>query len=567
MKQFSKQQIFWIGLLVYFVINILQAAFLELHFDEAYYWLYSRNLDWGYFDHPPMVAALIFAGTKLFGGYLGVRFFFVLLSSVSFILLWNMVKPYRNLPLIYWLMVFSISLWIPYTFYAVPDGPLFFFTILFLWLYQKYLQKRSWGIVLALAVATAGLIYSKYHGFLLLFFVFLSNWKLIKERKAWVLVFLTLILLVPHFLWQFENQFPTFRYHLVDSHQTGYKIDVTINYVLGVVLLTGPFLGWLFLYSASKYRPSDYWERALKFVFVGIFLFFFIVTFVGDIELHWPLIAYIPMFILAYAFIVQNERWQKLVKKIGIIGFFVFLFVRIYLIVGASSSPIKAIRNMTGWKPEIIMLKNEAGDRPVVFSESYQKASLYAFYANRPCTTYCLLSGFYKYSQFDFYTTENDIQGKDILFVSMDSTLMKDNVRHLKGNLKNWYVRDIPDFNSYSKLEIDADTSSFLLENKVLKVPQITLHNPYSRVVELEKNSQLQVHWQLFIRGKKKWELVSQADLNNLKIEPGETISVKNIRFILPDSLNDGTHHIYLGIKNGPFLPVHSIIQFDLHVN
>jgi hypothetical protein len=264
---------------------------------------------------------------------------------------------------------------------------------------------------------------------------------------------------------------------------------------------------------------------------------------------------------------VQNERWQKLVKKIGIIGFFVFLFVRIYLIVGASSSPIKAIRNMTGWKPEIIMLKNEAGDRPVVFSESYQKASLYAFYANRPGTTYCLLSGFYKYSQFDFYTTENDIQGKDILFVSMDSTLMKDNVRHLKGNLKNWYVRDIPDFNSYSKLEIDADTSSFLLENKVLKVPQITLHNPYSRVVELEKNSQLQVHWQLFIRGKKKWELVSQADLNNLKIEPGETISVKNIRFILPDSLNDGTHHIYLGIQNGPFLPVHSIIQFDLHVN
>ncbi len=81
MKQFSKQQIFWIGWFVFFVINILQAAFLELHFDEAYYWLYSRNLDWGYFDHPPLVAVLIFAGTKLFGGYLGVRFFFVSLAS------------------------------------------------------------------------------------------------------------------------------------------------------------------------------------------------------------------------------------------------------------------------------------------------------------------------------------------------------------------------------------------------------------------------------------------------------------------------------------------------------
>jgi hypothetical protein len=264
---------------------------------------------------------------------------------------------------------------------------------------------------------------------------------------------------------------------------------------------------------------------------------------------------------------VQNERWQKLVKKLGTIGFFVFLFVRIYLIVGASSSPIKAIRNMTGWKQEMTMLKDEAGERPVVFSESYQKASLYAFYANRPGTTYCLLSGFYKYSQFDFYTTENDIQGKDILFVSMDSTLMKDNVRQLEGNLKNWYVRDIPAFNSYSKLEIDADTSLFLLENKVLKVPQITLYNPYSRVVELEKNTDLQTHLQLFIRGKEKWELVSQADLDNLKIEPGETISVKNIRFNLPDSLSGGTHHIYLGVQNGPFLPVHSIVQFDLHLN
>jgi 4-amino-4-deoxy-L-arabinose transferase-like glycosyltransferase len=566
MKQFLKQQIFWIGLLVYFVINILQAAFLELHFDEAYYWLYARNMEWGYFDHPPMVAAFIFAGAKLFGGYLGVRFFFVLLSSVSFILLWNMVKPYSSFPLIYWVMVFSISLWIPYTFYAVPDGPLFFFTILFLWLYQKYLQKRSWGIVLALAVATAGLIYSKYHGVLLLFFVFLSNWKLIKERKAWVLVFLTLILLVPHFLWQFENQFPTFRYHLVDSHQTGYKIDVTINYVLGAILLTGPFLGWLFLYSAFKYHWADSWERALKFVFAGVFLFFFIVTFGGDIELHWTLIAYIPMFILAYAFIVQNERWLKPVKKIGIIGFFVFLSARIYLILGASTCPLDAVRNMTGWKDEIALLQKEAGGRPVVFSESYQKASLYAFYTGRPYTTYPLLSGFYKYSQFDLYPTEDNIQGKNVLFVSMDSTLMKDNVRHIKGNIKDWYLRDISNFNSFSMLEITADTSTFLLENKVLRIPEITFYNPYPRVVELEKNNELQAHLQLYIRTKGKKELISQTNLENLKIKPRETVSLKNIRFNLIDPLA-GTQHIYLGLQNGPFLPVHSMIEFDLRVN
>jgi hypothetical protein len=561
MGQLSKKQIFWTGLFVFLFLNLVQAAFLDLHFDEAYYWLYSRHLDWGYFDHPPMVAALIFAGTKLFGGYLGVRFFFILLSSVSFILLWQIVKTYHNSPLIYWLMVFSVSLWIPYTFFALPDTPLFFFTVLFLWLYQKYLQKRSWGIVFALAVVAAGLIYSKYHGFLLLLFVFLSNWKLIKERKAWGLVFLTIIFLIPHFYWQYENQFPTFKYHLVDSHQTAYKIDVTLNYLLGSILLTGPFLGWMFMYSAIRYRPSGDWERALKFVFAGVFLFFFIVTFGGDIELHWPLIAYIPMFILAYAFIGNNKQFQKLVKRLGIIGFIVFLAIRVYLIIGAPGAPVKAIREMIGWEDEMAMLEKEARGRPVVFHETYQKASFYAFHANRPYTTYAMLSGFYKYSQFDLYPTENKIQGKDVLFVSMDSSLMKNNVRHVKGDIKNWYLRDIPDFNSYNMIEIATDTETFVLEDKILKVPEIFISNPYSRVVELEKNPDLQAHLRLYVRGERKWEKVSEVDLENLKVLPGEKISLKNIRFCLPDSLN-GDQHFFLGLQNGPFRPVHSHVEF-----
>ena len=41
------------------VLNLLQAHFTELIFDEAYYWHYAQNMAWGYFDHPPMVALMI----------------------------------------------------------------------------------------------------------------------------------------------------------------------------------------------------------------------------------------------------------------------------------------------------------------------------------------------------------------------------------------------------------------------------------------------------------------------------------------------------------------------------
>ena len=44
---------------------------LDLYADEAYYWMWSRRLAIGYFDHPPMVAWLIRAGTALLPGESG----------------------------------------------------------------------------------------------------------------------------------------------------------------------------------------------------------------------------------------------------------------------------------------------------------------------------------------------------------------------------------------------------------------------------------------------------------------------------------------------------------------
>ena len=43
------------------------AAGTGLTHDEAYYWLWSKNLAFGYFDLPPMVAVLIRASTAVFG--------------------------------------------------------------------------------------------------------------------------------------------------------------------------------------------------------------------------------------------------------------------------------------------------------------------------------------------------------------------------------------------------------------------------------------------------------------------------------------------------------------------
>ena len=64
---------------IWALVNLLQAAFLPLDPDEAYYWEYARTLDWGYFDHPPAIALLVAMGSWLTEGPLGVRLGVVLL--------------------------------------------------------------------------------------------------------------------------------------------------------------------------------------------------------------------------------------------------------------------------------------------------------------------------------------------------------------------------------------------------------------------------------------------------------------------------------------------------------
>src|SRR6202048_3239243 len=62
-------------------LRLAAAAWTPLTFDEAYYWMWSKHLAGGYYDHPPMVAFLIRLGTMIAGDTeLGVRLVSILLA-------------------------------------------------------------------------------------------------------------------------------------------------------------------------------------------------------------------------------------------------------------------------------------------------------------------------------------------------------------------------------------------------------------------------------------------------------------------------------------------------------
>jgi 4-amino-4-deoxy-L-arabinose transferase-like glycosyltransferase len=63
------------------LLRVVAAIWTPLTFDEAYYWMWSKHLAGGYYDHPPAVALVIRLGTMIAGDTeLGVRLVSVLLA-------------------------------------------------------------------------------------------------------------------------------------------------------------------------------------------------------------------------------------------------------------------------------------------------------------------------------------------------------------------------------------------------------------------------------------------------------------------------------------------------------
>ena len=65
------------------LLSTIYNAFLPLHGDEAYYWMWSHHLQTGYYDHPPFIAYMIYITNFISESEWGVRLVNVFSLSIS----------------------------------------------------------------------------------------------------------------------------------------------------------------------------------------------------------------------------------------------------------------------------------------------------------------------------------------------------------------------------------------------------------------------------------------------------------------------------------------------------
>jgi len=476
---FTKDHYKYSFLLGWLVLGLLQAGFTQLMDDEAYYWVYSRHLDWGYFDHPPMIALLIKLGYALFHNELGVRLLMVVINVLTLWITWELL-PQRHNRLLYLVLGAMGAMQIG-GMLAVPDVPLIFFATVYFWVYRRFLEQQSWKNTLLLGISMALMFYSKYHGILLVLFTVVSTPSLLRVFKFYTACVLTTLLMLPHLYWQYTHGFPSLQYHLVERNAVSYDISYTLEYVLGQLLLFGPLAGWLLLYYAFICPIQSSFERTLKVCLIGVLVFFLFSTYKGRVEANWTVMVFTPAVVLAHQAIIRRKGTWKLLRYLTLATLAVVLVARIYMVwdfaPGIEIRP--EIHHNREWAAA---LQSRAGHRPVVFLNSYQLPSKYMFYSDNGLS-YSVNSRYVRRNQYNYWDTETQLWGQPAMIAFQQGAEMPvtDSVHTVKGT---WEYYMQPQYYSYSLIQMVPAIKSLQVRPGEHMTFILQLRNGYGQPVQ-----------------------------------------------------------------------------------
>lgn len=543
------QKCFIFFLIIWLIVNLLQAIFTEVMSDEAYYFLYGQHLAWGYFDHPPMVGLMTYLSNLIFDGNLSVRFVTVILQVFTIFLVWKTIadkNPDTSKVILFFIITASLVMFQVYGFVTTPDAPLLFFTALFLWSYQRFLSlssnKRSWQNTFLVAVSIAGMVYSKYQAVLVIGLVLLSNWRILLQYKAWLAGLFAALLLIPHFHWQFANNFPSFQYHLSDR-SSAFKWGYFLEYLPNQLAVFNPFTLGAAVYVLIRYKPKDIFERGLYFLIIGFIAFFWITSFRGHVEPHWTVACSIPMIILLYRRSLENPKLMRYVKRVIAASLFLILVARILL----PSGYLPERLGFTGKAAKSKRIEAVAGDLPVVFTGSFQNPSNYRFFTGKESFVLSAIDS--RQTQFDIWQKELAYQGKPVFVLKQEqddpgSSMPIDGKKHFSGFFAE-------NFQSVNRLKITYE----LKEKEVLPGDRLVLpfilQNPTNSAIDFE-HPEFPVTWYAAYsknQHRATWKYAECQLDSPVRMLPAHATVHGNLTTVVPD-LSAGEYQFTLTLVN-----------------
>ena len=309
----------WIGLALLGAFRLWMAAVIPLTEDEAYYRLWAASPQFGYFDHPPMIAWWIAAGRALLGDTpLGVRLVPVLASLAASLLAFDLAAQLgagaRTAERAAWWTAATLLIGAGCVL-AVPDAATTPFWMATLCCLARAKDRPGWWLAAGLAAGLACL--SKYSALFLApgALIWLTVDPVRRRRLATPGPWLTLVVAAAVFslniAWNAQHHWLTFdkQFGRVAPGRLspGYELEL----ILGQALLLNPLIT-VFALRALRLRPAPGRpDLSLVWAATAAFAGYLLLHALHDrVQAHWPVVLY-PGLALAAAIAADDGAWGE----------------------------------------------------------------------------------------------------------------------------------------------------------------------------------------------------------------------------------------------------------------
>lgn len=262
-----------LGVLTLYRVLSLWQPHLVLFYDEAYYYHWSLNLDWGYYSKPPLVAWVIAIFTNLLGDIafavkLGAPLLYagaaVFVFKAAEILSGPQAACYSG-----W--VFLTSILVGYnSLFITTDAPLLFFWAATLWAFvitqSDSVSSRKKILYWWLTGLFCGLgMLSKYTMGALplsLFLFLLSNEigrSQLKTPGPWIAAVFAGLIFSSNIVWNFQNEFVAYRHtsEISGIDASWFNPGKLLEFVAAQFLVFGPVWAYILIHKARTDGRSD----------------------------------------------------------------------------------------------------------------------------------------------------------------------------------------------------------------------------------------------------------------------------------------------------------------------
>ncbi len=296
---------------------------ITLYVDEAQYWTWAQELDWGYFSKPPGIAALIWLSTTLFGnGLLGVKALAMLCYPLAAAACWAIARRLYDARIAFWSAVAVLTLpmfsWLGL--FVSTDALLTLFWALALWTYLRALDRDDWSDWLALGLVCGLGLLSKYTMAAWLGAAFLHllafHRPCLASPKPWIAAALALLILSPNIVWNITHDFPTLK-HTADitlNKKAAGGLGPLAEFWAAQWISFGPILGSVFFILLAQVRESwrDTPTRLLLWFALPLWVVVSAQAIKGGANANWAAPAFAPATIAAVAWLLRRERSRLL---------------------------------------------------------------------------------------------------------------------------------------------------------------------------------------------------------------------------------------------------------------